>query len=334
MKSSIEYSSISGIEKKTELGRGGEGVVYGLPSANGLVYKEFLASAYTTPDLSALERLIEVRGSWSPEERVWLDARTVWPDVTVLSGGVLKGFLMPSIHQRFIRKHGIRSNPKTVLCEWNYLTHRAKFVSNSNIYSEVPRVDHLDALALVFDLAQSIAMLHKHGVIIGDLSGKNLLWTNSPSLQVMIIDNDSFRLTGTGGVASPKQSPDWDDPFLVGKPTSQESDIYKLGLAAFRAIWSSGTDRPTFDTKDLTTRLDGIPETVMDVVWDSLRAEGRPTAADWVSVLSVPARLKGRPALSLNSNRQPARKSTAPTTGDGIPRPPRPLLQLGDSPRE
>lgn len=330
MTTAIEYSSIPGIDSKSELGRGGEGVVYRIPSLKDQVYKEFLAAAYTTPDVSALERLIAVKGGLSPEEKVWLGARTVWPDVTVVDRGALKGFLMPNIHQRFIRRHGIRANPKTVFCEWNYLTHRTKFFSNPNIFSEVPRTDHLDALTLVFDLAQSISMLHKHGVIIGDLSGKNLLWTNSPGFQVMLIDNDSFRLAGTGGVASPKQSPDWDDPFLAGKATSQESDVYKLALAAYRAIWSAGTVRPSAEDKDRVTRLPGIPENVMDLIFESLRAHGRPTASDWVSVLSIPARLRGRPAVQVGTGGQSLRKTSSPTASDGIPRPPRPILRFGD----
>jgi DNA-binding helix-hairpin-helix protein with protein kinase domain len=296
---SIEYSSIHGITHKTELGRGGEGVVYGLPGLPDHVYKEFLAAAYTTPDQVALSRLIDLRDDWSQEDKSWLRDRTVWPEKIVLDRGALRGFVMPKIPARFVRKHGIKTNPKTVLCEWNYLTHRSKFHSNSNIYSEVPRVDQFDVLAIVFDLAQTVAVLHKYGVILGDISGKNLLWTDSPSAQVMVIDCDSFRIAGTGGVASPKQSPDWEDPHLNGSSTTQESDIYKLALAAYRAILSAGTDRLTQDNRSGLESCRGIPAEVSDLIWASLQPSGRPTASDWVSILGIPARLRGRPAIQL-----------------------------------
>lgn len=325
MASSIEYSSLVGGSTLTELGRGGEGVVYRAPGHPDKVYKEFLAAAYTTPDISALSRLIDLQAAWSPEERAWLRERTVWPETMILRNGKLMGFLMPSIHQRFIRKHGIRSNPKTVFCEWNYLSLRNKFQANPNISTEVPRVSHLDALKLVYDLAQTIAALHRHGVIVGDISGKNLLWTDKPSFHVLIIDCDSFRIGTQSGVASPKQSPDWDDPHLNGQPTSQDSDVYKLALAAFRAIWSSGTDRPSPGGTQLS-RPDGIPEEIVQLIAASMQPVGRPSAEDWVRTLAIPARLGGRPAIKVGT---PGVSRPSQPTGGSIPRGPRPTLQMG-----
>jgi DNA-binding helix-hairpin-helix protein with protein kinase domain len=319
------------VAQKSELGRGGEGVVYDLPGLSSHVYKEFLTAAYTTPDQKALARLIDLQDDWIPEDKAWLQDRTVWPEKIVLENGVLRGFLMSRIPKRFVRKHGIRTNPKTVLCEWNYLTHRTKFYSNSNIYSEIPRVDQLDALAIVFDLAQTVAVLHKYGVILGDISGKNLLWTDSPSTQVMVIDCDSFRLAGTGGVASPKQSPDWEDPQLNGRATNQESDIYKLALAAYRAILSAGTDRLAEHNRSGLVGLKGIPVEVTDLIWSSLQPSGRPTAADWVSVLNIPARLKGRPAIQLGGTSSKPVQTTSQNQLSITQNTKRPLLQMKEN---
>lgn len=144
MPTPIEFRTISG--QLQELGRGGEGVVYSAATLGNRVYKEFLSAAYTTPDHTALDRLIGLQSQWTPEERVWLNQRTVWPETMVLEQGRLKGFVMPSIEKRYFRRHGIRQNPKTVLCEWNYLSLRTKFQSNPNIVSEVPRVSPVDAL--------------------------------------------------------------------------------------------------------------------------------------------------------------------------------------------
>ena len=310
----IQYKSFNG--QLEELGRGGEGVVFRVPTLIGRVYKEFLAAAYTAPDHAALERLIELPSQWTVEDRIWLQQRTVWPEVMVIERKKLKGFVMPSIEKRYFRRHGIRQNPKTVLCEWNYLSLRTRFHSNPNIVTEVPRVSPIDALSLVHDLAKTIKLLHKYGVIVGDISGKNLLWTDSPSLQVMIIDCDSFRLTGQGGIASPKQSPDWDDPYLVGKPTSQESDIYKLALAAFRSVWAAGTDRPQSPTFALPPTPAGIPDELCGLIKRSLAENSRPTAEEWEGVLAIPARFRGRPAVKMGGT---SPKAAFPVAANATP---------------
>ena len=148
----IEFRTLASSGQMVELGRGGEGAVFKVPNLGDKVYKEFLAASYTSPDHSALTRLIDLQNQWTPEEKVWLTNRTVWPETMVLDNGNLKGFVMPGIQRRYFRKHGIRLNPKTVLCEWNYLALRTKFHNNPNIVTEVPRVTPPDALALVHDI--------------------------------------------------------------------------------------------------------------------------------------------------------------------------------------
>jgi DNA-binding helix-hairpin-helix protein with protein kinase domain len=280
----IDYRSISG--QLQELGRGGEGVVYSAANLGNRVYKEFFATSYSMSDQVALDRLIELQNQWTEEERVWLTQRTVWPETLVLDEGQLKGLIMPSIEKRYFRRHGIRQNQKTILCEWNYLSFRTKLLSNPKIVSEIPLVSTVDAIALVHDLAKTMKLLHKHGVIIGDVSGKNLLWTDSPNLQSMIIDCDSFKIVGSGDVAWPKQSPDWEDPYLNGKPTSQESDIYKLALAAYRSIWAAGTDRPQLPDFSLAPKPNGVNDELASLIERSLAETSRPTAEEWEHVLA------------------------------------------------
>lgn len=285
MPTPIDYRSIS--SQLQEIGRGGEGVVYSAANLGSRVYKEFFATSRSMSDQVALEGLIELQNQWTEEERVWLTQRTVWPETLVLDQGQLKGFIMPSIEQRYFRKHVIGQNQKTILCEWNYLSFREKLLSNPKVVSEIPRVSTVDAIALVHDLSKTIKLLHKYGVIIGDVSGKNLLWTDSPNLQVMLIDCDSFKIAGPGDVAWPKQSPDWEDPFLNGKPTSQESDIYKLALAAYRSVWAVGADRPQPPDFLLAPQPRGVTDELASLIKRSLAETSRPTAEEWENVLAV-----------------------------------------------
>lgn len=318
MANSVQFSTLGNPSAFRELGAGGEGRVFEVPGLGNLVYKEFFPSATSIPDLQALERLISARESWSPDEQSWMNERSVWPISSVLENGRLKGLLMPRIPKLFYRSHGIKANPRVVLCEWNYLALRNRFGSNPNIFSDVPRPETFQVIELILDLSRTMSLLHAHDIVLGDVSGKNLLWTDRPSFRVFAIDNDGFRFIGTGGIASPKQSPDWEDPVLAGRATTPESDIYKLGLAAFRALWSAGTDKPTMDRMNQSVGS-GISKDVVDLIAQSTLGPTRPSSADWVSVLAPIVALRGRPSVSVALTASP-NPSISHATSTGVNR--------------
>jgi hypothetical protein len=268
-----------------ELGRGGEGIVYKSPLLGSEVYKEFLSTCATTPDAAALEQLIVIADqTWTERDRDWLVSRTTWPRRMVMDGPHLRGYVMPEIPLGFFRRYGIRASPRVVPCEWNYLSLRAATL-NPNIVSDIPVPSPKEIWDLLSDLAGTIAVLHSYDVVVGDISGRNLLWTIAPRPTVLVIDCDSFRLAGHGGVGTPKQSPDWEDPESVG-PTTQSSDVYKLGLAAFRAMAGAGTDRPTASLTassiELFTHSQGAAATLAELIRASVGpTSDRPTAAEW-----------------------------------------------------
>lgn len=331
MSSAVQFSSLGNPIHFKELGAGGEGRVFAIPGRADVVYKEFLDISTTSPGLQALERLIEVRDSWTVDETSWMTERSVWPQVAVMHGARLRGFLMARIPTNFYRKHGIRTNPRVVPCEWNYLALRDRFRTNPNIFSEVPNPDVFGVIELLLDLAKTIELLHQHQIVLGDLSGRNLLWTDRPSYRVLVIDNDGFRFIGTGGIASPKQSPDWDDPFLRGQPTSTASDVYKLGLAAYRSIASAGTERPSRSSMN-NPRLVQAGGEIVDLILASTDSNDRPSAADWVVSLSTIVAYRGRPAVDLSLG-SPA-QSIPPTRSSRIERDPRPVIQVRTGPAQ
>jgi hypothetical protein len=313
----------------TEIGKGGEGRVYRIASMPGVVYKEFVDFPGHTPSRSALEELMGALQQMTPAEQTWLSDRTTWPRTLVLDGNKMKGFLMPIIGQQYFRKYGIRANPKTVACEWNYLSMREKYAQNKNIYSEVPRITPFGAFSAVVDLAKTIAILHKYQIVVGDISGRNLLWTDTPSLRVMVIDCDSFHPEGKVGVSPPKQSPDWEDPALTSALTTMHSDIYKLALAAFRGIWAATTDRPLAGNKAIPPVTDGVPEVVRSLIERSVGNGARPTAQEWVDHLSQAVAFAGRPAIAVDNSGKISRP-VVDRSGQ-IPRPERPIIPMRDS---
>lgn len=315
-----------------ELGKGGEGQVFAIPSRPQVVYKQYLQTAATAPGQGALQALIDLKATMSPSEQSWLNERAVWPEMIVVDQGRMRGFLMRKISSEYFRKQGVRLNPRTVLCEWNLLAMRDRYLRNPNIVSTVPVIEPFDAFRLVIDLAKTVALLHKYRVIVGDMSGRNLLWTDNPTWRVLIIDCDSLRVDGSAGVASPKQSPDWDDPHLNGAATTQSSDIYKLGLAAFRGVWAATTDRPDHS---VPLRVpSGIPDDLANLVLSSTGANGRPTADEWVTRLEPSIRFGGRPVVNVNSSSSskpsPGPSKSVPQTA--LPSKQRPVIKMKDPP--
>jgi hypothetical protein len=170
--------------------------------------------------------------------------------------------------------------------------------------------------------------LHKYEIVIGDISGRNLLWTDTPSLRVMVIDCDSFHPEGKVGVSPPKQSPDWEDPALKSPLTTMQSDIYKLGLAAYRGIWAATTDRPLAGNKPIPAVSDGVPEVVRSLIERSVGSGQRPTAQEWVDSLKQAVAFNGRPAIAIDQSGKISRPAT--DRSSEIPRGKRPIIQMRD----
>ena len=203
-----------------------------------------------------------------------------------------------------------------------------KYESNKNIYSEVPRVTPIGALSAVVDLCKTMEILHRHNIVIGDISGRNLLWTDVPTLRVMVIDCDSFHPEGKVGVSPPKQSPDWEDPSLATPLTTMESDLYKLALAAYRGIWAATTDRPLAGNKRMPDAPDGVPEILRSLIERSIGASPRPSAKEWVDSLKQAVAFNGRPTIAIDTSGKISRPTT--DRSSEIPRPTRPIIQMRD----
>jgi len=318
MSTSLDFAALTKSCSLVEIGQGGEGLVYAISNRPDVVFKEFKKFPGHQPSSGALEEIIELLNLMNPDEKQWLSTRTTWPHQIVTQGNQMCGFLMPIIPSTYFRKHGARISPKKIACEWNYLSMREKFKSNQNIHSEVPQVTAYQALRLVEDLSKTLAVLHKYNIVVGDISGRNLLWTDIPSYQVLIIDIDSVHIEGKVGVSSPKQSPDWDDPFLGvnNNFTTIQSDLYKLSLAAYRAIWAASVDRPDFVNRSVPPCPKDIPEAVRELVIRGLGpSDGRPSAAEWVNSIQNVTRFNGRPVLAVDptgpASRPPSNSSAS-----------------------
>ena len=57
----------------------------------------------------------------------------------------------------------------------------------------------LDAIGAAIALAEAVANLHRHGVVIGDLNSENVLFQRDNGWRALVIDTDSFQLQGSSG---------------------------------------------------------------------------------------------------------------------------------------
>ena len=281
----LEYSTDIDRAALVEIGQGGEGRVFEFASDPSTVYKEFFFSSKNPPNATALNGLINLRSAWTEDERSWIEERTVWPRTAVLDGGRLRGYVMKRIPEAYFRRYGVRVKPKTVICHWDFLSMREHYRYNPNLVSEVPYPTTEQVSNLIVDLAKTIEILHRHEVIVGDISGRNLIWTDHPAWRVMLIDCDGFRVRGSGSVNHAKQTPDWEDPALGQNLTNQQSDIYKLGIAAFRAVFAATTDHPPAHLGDAPTP-EGAPLRLNSLIHRSTSSASRPSVVEWVEELA------------------------------------------------
>ena len=310
----ITYQSVIDITRLNEIGQGAEGRVFEFVDDPGTVYKEYFLSSQSPPNLTALKHLSDLPAKWDRADREWISARTAWPEAAVVDHGQLRGYLMERVPNTFSFKHGLTKRPRQVLCDWNYLSMRNRYQNNKKLVSEIPRPSIPQVAELVLDLSITFEILHRRDVVLGDISGRNILWTNNPKWRIMLIDCDGFRVRGSTAINFAKQTPDWEDPEVVQSQTTHQSDIYKLGLAAYRALWAATTDRPPKRIGAIQVP-DGAPGQIHSLISRSMLPTDRPSAEDWVKELittPLPATTAPSPSPSKQASRQPIKARSRP----------------------
>jgi hypothetical protein len=176
--------------------------------------------------------------------------------------------------------------PRPVLNDWNKLVTRDDWMDKANIESTVPRIritskqDEQVLLRLLLDLSRFFAHLHDQRVVVGDVSGRNILWAVRPEPSVFLIDCDGFRVEGERAVTSSKQSPDWFDPHLVGD-TNLDSDRFKLATAIYRAYFSDPFGSPAEPKKSGGAHGPKI----LQLASRGVGSSNRTTAHEWCELL-------------------------------------------------
>ncbi len=291
----------------TKIGQGGQGVVYRAPNvktkfAAAMVYKEYkpqVRAGYDFSALAAMPALVEESLSYAQAER--LISIAAWPCALVEDAGNSTGFVMPAIPDRFFIPLTTVKGSSTATAEFQHLLNHPTVLTARGI-----SIDEVQRYSLLREFASGLAFLHKHGVCVGDISPKNLLFSLAPDEAVYFIDCDAMRINGVSALAQ-VETPGWQAPAGEELATIY-SDAYKLGLLALRLL---AGDHETKNSQHLPSTT---PAQVRQIITDTLnnRPQSRPLPEAWNYVLG-------------NAVEQAQyRKKTAPSAPTAVAPPPPP----------
>src|SRR5690606_8354154 len=177
----------------------------------------------------------------------------VLPRRLVVERGSVVGFLMPRVPDEFYAES---DQGKRFLVELQHLV----YAGTPKVRTlGLPRVTLDDRLELLRQWTTVVACLHAIGVVVGDISERNLLWTLSPPApapRALSTDCGAMRIEGGVDERAAGQAPDFRDP-AAERALARASDSYKLGLVVTRVL--TGDFHATLDARvpdDPTGRYD------------------------------------------------------------------------------
>ncbi|MEV0895647.1 hypothetical protein [Actinoplanes sp. NPDC049802] len=267
------------------LAKGGTAVIYRLPELQlpgqpALVYKEYNARTRTFAG-PALRRglldLVRYRLAMTDQRRAVWDSWVTWPLRVVDDGGEASGILLPLIPAAYFQTLHTRSgrrrrDPREVEKLFGDTADMARL--------GMPAAGPELRRAIAVQVAKMCARMHLRNVVLGDISGRNMVYdVSGPRPQVMIVDADAARLPPSrGAFGGQPHTPHWEPPeallaanqlraarrradqnvinTLLPRTTVQNraTDVYKLALMLVRIV-DHGRGRAVNRKPDAAVRI-------------------------------------------------------------------------------
>ncbi|MFI8966187.1 hypothetical protein ACIGO8_29200 [Streptomyces sp. NPDC053493] len=261
-----------------KLATGGQGEVHEVGGPEGLLFKKYLEPHKV--DGAALAALVALRQGLAPADRQRLDRDTAWPLCRVTDGGRTAGFLMRRAPAAMTWRSAKGDGR---LIELSYLLRPPKAA-----WQAVRQPTPAERYALVVSLVDLFQWLHTMGLVVGDLSQANVLWSVDPHPAVHLLDCDGARITGRPPVLAQADTPDWLDPKAPPGMVSVDSDRYKAALMIGRILAQDAYVTPAQPLSPLAGLLDERRETAVRRLWEL--ADGpygtRPDLGQWRTALA------------------------------------------------
>ena len=264
----------------SKIGQGGQGVVYRAPNvktkfASSMVYKEYKPQARTDIDftaLAAMPALVEESLTYTQAER--LISIAAWPCAIIQDASTPTGFVMPAIPDEFFIPLTTAKGVSPSTAEFQHLLNHASVLAARGI-----TIDDAQRYTLLRETASALAFMHKHGVCVGDISPKNLLFSLTPHEAVYFIDCDAMRINTVSALPQ-VETPGWNTPPGEELATIY-TDTYKLGLLALRLLTG---DHDTTNPQHLpSTTAAQLRQIITDTLTN--QPHQRPIPEAWTSVL-------------------------------------------------
>ncbi|WP_327722808.1 hypothetical protein OG381_48545 (plasmid) [Streptomyces sp. NBC_00490] len=270
-----------------DLGRGAVGTVSRLRQppvgfTGKLVFKRYLPGAREQVDEAILRRFIAFPDTLSTADTELMRERLAWPLAAVYqTPGVVSGFLMSEIPSHYtLDIRGPKAAPAGV-----------EFLLNGPVYERRLgiTVDRTARLCLLLDLGRLLVRLHELGVVVGDLSPKNVLFSLAGPISCFLIDCDSMGVQGAH-LLPPLETPGWEVPSGED-PLTRASDSYKFTLLAMRLFAGDQNTRDPQALSEVSPKLGRLATaTARD------RLEARPRISEWLAPLEAAVEASGRAA--------------------------------------
>ncbi len=260
------------------VGDGGQGEVYDVDGPGRLLYKSYREPRKV--DGGELGALVALRQGLAPADRDRLDRETAWPLCRVMDGGRVTGFLM---HRAPDSMTWRTSRGDTRLTELSYLLRAPKAA-----WQAVQQPSPAERYALVVAVVELFQWLHALGLVVGDVSQANVLWTVRPGPAPYLLDCDGVRLVGRPPVLEQADTPDWHDPLASPGSVTVDSDRYKVALLVGRVLGQDAYAAPGTPLQPLPGVLDDRRENAVRALWDQAAGPrgSRPHLGQWRTALA------------------------------------------------
>ncbi|WP_139131400.1 hypothetical protein [Streptomyces griseus] len=301
---------------------GGQGTVWAVRdrTLNGswpVAYKEYHSRIRAGLDPGVLAAMVDFIPSLPPGTGRWLADCAAWPAVLVTDSQGVSGFLMRQIPERFFVRLAFAPEESRP-AGFQYLLNPASYFAVAG-FTITPR----QRFELLLDFARTLGRLHSLGVVVGDVSPNNVLFSLEGAPRCFLIDCDAMALRGTWALP-PVDTPGWDLPpgERMGRWTG---DAYKFGLLAARLFAGSQ------DGQDLAV-LRATDPAVALLAERSLHSDPfrRPCLEQWLQALA--AAVTAAPAVLPTPPRSGQQPTTPSAPQGGAAAPQGPPLTVANTP--
>ena len=242
---------LSGLIVDKEIGQGGFGVVHrvlGSPvagDARPMVLKRpkpTLDPADIPAVLDGMRQAVLFRDGLYPRDRQEIDKIAVWPVAMVTDHDKEVGCLLPLIPGEYSMNIPAKGNfpAKQEQRVIGYLAAPAR-ARNGVGYDSPDFHDDAVRLHILAKLAGAIELLHRHGLVFGDLNPNNEVFSFSPP-GVLLLDCETVaHISDSSRTLRQGHFPRWVPPEMNNRASQKklqtfQTDVYKLGLAFVRFI--------------------------------------------------------------------------------------------------